>query len=163
MWGGKQLPRWSFILWLAVQQQLATKDRLRGWGMSLNDGYCLCGNREETHKHLFFECPYSLTIWQSLNFKGKGLRSISVRCSLAAAVNSLWKKSNYRTFPAKQIDQSLLAIRTTNAVRDFLRSRRRMKPSQTNKLLCEQWGLSENLWTRVTSLFWFFSLVLFLM
>ncbi|KAI8572964.1 hypothetical protein RHMOL_Rhmol01G0242100 [Rhododendron molle] len=42
VWGGNTVPRWSFILWLAVLQILGTKDRLRSWGLQL-DGICSLG------------------------------------------------------------------------------------------------------------------------
>ncbi|XP_013617871.1 PREDICTED: uncharacterized protein LOC106324453 [Brassica oleracea var. oleracea] len=58
------VPRFSFILWLAVKNRLSTGDRMRVWG--IQQGCVLCGERDETRDHLFFACPYSFTVWDKL-------------------------------------------------------------------------------------------------
>ncbi|XP_059288930.1 uncharacterized protein LOC132042397, partial [Lycium ferocissimum] len=61
------IPRHQFILWLAVQQRLATVDRLSKWGISVPKDCVLCNTgAEENFTHLFFDCPYSNYMWQSL-------------------------------------------------------------------------------------------------
>lgn len=48
------VPRWSFVLWLAVLRSLSTKDRLKAWGMQIDGVCCLCNFEEETQEHFFF-------------------------------------------------------------------------------------------------------------
>lgn len=48
-------PRTCFILWLACQDKLATKDRFFRFGMINNIACCFCTN-DESINHLFFEC-----------------------------------------------------------------------------------------------------------
>lgn len=63
VWFNKHVPRWAFILWLAMQDKLNTLDRLLVWGV-VNEANCvLCsiGNIED-HNHLFFDCSYSTAV-----------------------------------------------------------------------------------------------------
>ncbi|KAL2226343.1 UNVERIFIED_CONTAM: hypothetical protein Sindi_1993000 [Sesamum indicum] len=69
-----------FILWLAIQEKLATTDKQ--W-LSHLGGCVLCNEDNlETHTHLFFHCPYSRSwstavrrtirfLWASRKWKGK--------------------------------------------------------------------------------------------
>lgn len=75
-WGTNHVPRWSFIFWLAAQFRLNTRDRLRSWGMLVDDSCCLCSSGIESHHHLFFECPFSLTVWKALMLKKPGPKDV---------------------------------------------------------------------------------------
>lgn len=48
-------PRAKFCLWLACQEKLATKERLKGFGILNEDECCFC-SAHETQNHLLFEC-----------------------------------------------------------------------------------------------------------
>ncbi|XP_021860920.1 uncharacterized protein [Spinacia oleracea] len=59
-------PKSTFIMWLAVQNRLATKDRLIRWQLNI-DGTCgLCQLESESLEHLFFSCSYSKEIWRQV-------------------------------------------------------------------------------------------------
>ncbi|XP_021836297.2 uncharacterized protein [Spinacia oleracea] len=59
-------PKSTFIMWLAVQNRLATKDKLIRWQLSI-DGTCgLCQLESESLEHLFFSCSYSQEIWKQV-------------------------------------------------------------------------------------------------
>lgn len=64
VWFSQGIPRYAFIVWLAVQNKLSTGDRKRKWG--IQQGCVLCGERDGTRDHLFFTCPYSYTVWDGL-------------------------------------------------------------------------------------------------
>ena len=64
VWFTQGVPRFSFIVWLAVKNRLSTGDRMRAWG--IQQGCVLCGERDETRDHIFFACPYSFTVWDKL-------------------------------------------------------------------------------------------------
>ena len=52
-------PSTRFITWLAIQNKLATKDRVRKW-MENVDEYCVMRNRAiESTQHLLFDCKYA--------------------------------------------------------------------------------------------------------
>ena len=64
VWFTQGVPRFSFIVWLAVKNRLSTGDRMRVWG--IQQGCVLCGESDETRDHLFFACLYSFTVWDKL-------------------------------------------------------------------------------------------------
>lgn len=65
VWFKLTVPRFSFITWLAMKGRLPTKDRLRGWVLTIPAVCVLCSNGIETHDHLFFASSYSKTIWHT--------------------------------------------------------------------------------------------------
>ncbi|KAB5548042.1 hypothetical protein DKX38_011448 [Salix brachista] len=70
LWHPLHVPRLSFILWLASQGRLSTKDRVHT--VNMEDGSCkLCNQATETHEHLFFQCLFSAQVWQTVNNKAK--------------------------------------------------------------------------------------------
>ncbi|KAL0313726.1 UNVERIFIED_CONTAM: hypothetical protein Scaly_2906800 [Sesamum calycinum] len=55
--GPCKIPRYSFVLWLAILGKLSTMDK--PWLSHLGGVCVLCGREVETHEHLFFRCSYS--------------------------------------------------------------------------------------------------------
>ncbi|KAG5396870.1 hypothetical protein IGI04_018684 [Brassica rapa subsp. trilocularis] len=113
IWFSQGIPRYAFIVWLAVQNKLATGDRLRKWG--IQQGCVLCGERDETRDHLFFVCLYSYTVWDRLASRLVGRRinpdwqdmlrfiqtgatnrtdQILIRLVFQAVVFSVWRERN---------------------------------------------------------------------
>lgn len=66
VWFKYATPKYSFLLWLANQNHLRTRDRMTCWGQGQRIDCVLCNNTEETRDHLFFECSYSSEIWSNL-------------------------------------------------------------------------------------------------
>ncbi|XP_062104126.1 uncharacterized protein LOC133815286 [Humulus lupulus] len=59
VWGRLNTPKHSFVLWLAIQDRLKTKERLYRFNV-LPDARCqFCTVEDETIAHLFFECPFT--------------------------------------------------------------------------------------------------------
>ncbi|XP_058733794.1 uncharacterized protein LOC131605460 [Vicia villosa] len=58
-------PRALFFLWLTCHQKLATKSRLKKFGMAIDTKCCFC-QEEETKEHLFFCCEPMIAIWQDI-------------------------------------------------------------------------------------------------
>lgn len=112
------VPRWAFILWVAILGRLATRDRLRTWGVTLDSGCVLCAGGLESHNHLFFACSFALQVWtevksqcgyaqifSSLSFeltwggsrcKGASLKQSMYKLCLAASVYHIWRERNGR-------------------------------------------------------------------
>lgn len=106
-------PKWIFILYLALQNRLYTKDRLRKWGMQVTP---LCDQEMDEHQHLFFACIYSagiwrkLLAWQRINWQifgwkeevdwavqhanGKDPKAEVYRLIMAGAIYHLWMERN---------------------------------------------------------------------
>ncbi|KAK9713574.1 hypothetical protein RND81_06G036400 [Saponaria officinalis] len=60
------IPKYRFILWLAIQGCLLTQDRLVRMRIICNNCCFLCGADVKSHEHLFFECGYSRQCLQAL-------------------------------------------------------------------------------------------------
>ncbi|XP_020266060.1 uncharacterized protein LOC109841507 [Asparagus officinalis] len=125
VWGGFHYPKHSFILWLAIQSRLLTKERLcRMRILDANQNQCvLCSNHIETVCHLFFDCYYSAAVWNSVmdwlnfswrscswgeiihwyscNLKRKGLTESLKKMALSSSVYHLWQERNLRIFQFK--------------------------------------------------------------
>ena len=65
-WGPDVVPKYSFILWLALQQKMAIKSKLVHWGTVDDDTCVLCNSCSETLDHIFFQCACSIVVWKSL-------------------------------------------------------------------------------------------------
>ena len=62
IWAKFVVPKHAFISWLAVLNRLSTKDRIKAWGMEVDDKCVMCRNAEETRDHVFFGCEFSRKI-----------------------------------------------------------------------------------------------------
>lgn len=57
VWGKGSIPKFAFILWLAIKRKLMTSDRLSKWGIQNVSPMCvLRGTEPEFVDHLFFRC-----------------------------------------------------------------------------------------------------------
>ena len=89
------VPKHIFVMWLMMQGRLRTKDNLGKIGGIDNSLCFLCGNKDESAHHLFFECEYSYRCLQGvmnwMEWKARGVsiedltswvkKLMSVRCS----------------------------------------------------------------------------------
>ncbi|GJT10477.1 hypothetical protein Tco_0857519 [Tanacetum coccineum] len=125
VWFSQQIPRHAILLWMVIKRKLKTQDSLRQWDVStstnLNLLQCpLCETQPDSHDHLFFECRFSMQVWDSVKcLTGipnlpNGLNSIvnyliplakmrSARCVvtkliLAASCYFIWQERNERLF-----------------------------------------------------------------
>ncbi|XP_074300521.1 uncharacterized protein LOC141631797 [Silene latifolia] len=66
IWNRLNLPKYTFIGWLMIQERLFTKDRMLRFGV-LTDGLCeICWTQMEDHHHLFYLCDFSSRCWNLL-------------------------------------------------------------------------------------------------
>ncbi|XP_062089424.1 uncharacterized protein LOC133795956 [Humulus lupulus] len=116
VWSEENIPKHSFIIWLAYINRLRTRRRLYQFGV-IEDSSCLiCGQGEEDINHIFFCCYYSRNcLTQILNWLGwhinashlnglirwltnaKGIsqtRKGVFSMALAALVYQIWKVRN---------------------------------------------------------------------
>uniref|UniRef100_A0A803Q2Q6 Reverse transcriptase domain-containing protein n=1 Tax=Cannabis sativa TaxID=3483 RepID=A0A803Q2Q6_CANSA len=59
VWNRFNIPKHSFIAWLAMLGKLKTKERLMRFGVIEEDICLLCNDSSETIEHIFFCCQYS--------------------------------------------------------------------------------------------------------
>ncbi|XP_058768187.1 uncharacterized protein LOC131641910 [Vicia villosa] len=108
-------PRAIFTLWQACHKKLATRDRLRRFGLLAHSECSFCPY-EETHEHLFFECEETKKIWKAVllwiqidhepcswrdemhwlvnKTKGKGKLAALIRLAIAETVYNVWRHRN---------------------------------------------------------------------
>ncbi|XP_074277357.1 uncharacterized protein LOC141600994 [Silene latifolia] len=118
------VPAHQIVAALAIQNCLATVDKLQAKGLYLINRCTLCKEAAEDHQHLFFQCKYSKDVWQrillwmGINRSGhpywKELHWIRTRkhskawrkhwflCGLAATVYMLWAERNARIFRGQE-------------------------------------------------------------
>ncbi|GJZ84463.1 RNA-directed DNA polymerase, eukaryota, reverse transcriptase zinc-binding domain protein [Tanacetum coccineum] len=66
VWFTQNIPKHSFILWLAIQNKLSTQDKIKSWG-SFDMMMCsLCNQDMDSHQHLFFQCKYAEDFWSKI-------------------------------------------------------------------------------------------------
>ncbi|XP_062085744.1 uncharacterized protein LOC133791851 [Humulus lupulus] len=116
VWCRLLAPKHSFILWLAVNHKLLTRDWLQSCHIHLFSISCpVCGQEDENHTHLFFDCVFSRKIllavqgwlrglswsvqfrnWiQWLSLPRAGWLSMILHATCAAAVYHIWLNRNH--------------------------------------------------------------------
>ena len=66
VWFKHATPKFSFVLWMAMNKRLSTGEEMSNWGGSVDTTCVFCRDPMETLAHLFFDCPYSSQIWEGL-------------------------------------------------------------------------------------------------
>ncbi|XP_074306171.1 uncharacterized protein LOC141641408 [Silene latifolia] len=127
------LPKHKISLIQAAQQVLSTVDKISARGYHLVNRCCLCEGALESHRHLFFRCPFSQAVrrlmlhwlgltgsWSALALKNWLYRllpqhgMLSWRCALvfsclAGLVFTLWEERNNLIFLGRAKKPELLA------------------------------------------------------
>lgn len=130
VWFPQATPKYSFMLWIAMRNRMQTGDKMQAWNTSINTECVLCHEVQETGQHLFFSCPYSFIVWESLV---KGLlrerftavwndivalisdssypptEMFLIRYSLQVAVHGIWRERNARRHGEKPKDARVLS------------------------------------------------------
>ncbi|XP_070026638.1 uncharacterized protein [Nicotiana sylvestris] len=128
VWSGVMLPRHIFVLWLANQQKLQTKERLLQMHIPITEdvGCCMCALEVlESQQHLFGECCWvktmrgALTRWSDINIPDMALpetlkwirrhwkqfRKEVASTMIGAIVYHTWQARNWKIF--RQINLSM--------------------------------------------------------
>ena len=116
IWNHHNVPKHSFVGWLAMRNKLQTKSKLAGLGICGMNSCLLCENAVEDHNHLFFQCEYNkqclakvknwlgiramtcnlpqLISWIQRRYKGGKFRRKVVVAGILATVYKIWKERN---------------------------------------------------------------------
>ena len=93
VWKTWEPPKCSFFVWLAVQNNLWTSDRLAIRGWSHQPSFQLCRCHPETTRHILFECRYSRRIWTDAASRlhcPYSCKDLGQSCQLFTASGRLW-------------------------------------------------------------------------
>ncbi|KAL0291493.1 UNVERIFIED_CONTAM: hypothetical protein Sangu_3263200 [Sesamum angustifolium] len=140
--GPCKIPKYSFVLWLAIIEKLSTMDK--PWLSHLGGVCVLCGRAVETHEHLFFRCSYSRRCirvlksivrfswpnrawgeditWASKRYMGRHIVQAAYRALLAAIVYHIWQERNQRVFKHITRTSSTIARNAIDAIRQKILS-----------------------------------------
>ena len=66
VWFQRNIPKHSFITWVAARDRMPTRDKLRRWGIQVSSVCPLCDSADESREHLFFTCMFSLDFWNGV-------------------------------------------------------------------------------------------------
>lgn len=66
VWFPQSTPKFSFLLWVAIQNRLQTWDWMHKWNNAVDQTCVSCNEDDETRQHLFFSCRYTKQIWKAL-------------------------------------------------------------------------------------------------
>ncbi|XP_058740873.1 uncharacterized protein LOC131613201 [Vicia villosa] len=135
MFGNFARPRSVFIFWLACNGRLATKERMKRFGL-IQDDRCVFCSQQETIGHLFFCCIRFRNIWERVlnwinithspidwdrelvwtirNCKGRSWRATLLKSAITEIVYALWKVRNEIVFGLRNhigdIDKEIIDI-----------------------------------------------------
>ncbi|XP_071697421.1 uncharacterized protein [Rutidosis leptorrhynchoides] len=146
IWFSQNIPRHSFICWVAINCKLSTQDRLERWDVPCGSVCCLCDKVKESHDHLLIGCSYAKSVWRWFRGKAgldgiidriehghsqwndvinamagtvcnKGVWSIIIRLVFVAVIYFLWQERNARTFRNDVSSHEVIAKRIYEVVR----------------------------------------------
>ncbi|XP_071729128.1 uncharacterized protein [Rutidosis leptorrhynchoides] len=139
VWFPQANPKHAFIMWLAIQNRLATQDRMQVWYPNKVFKCALCDGVNDSVEHLLFQCVYAAKVWNKLKKmllcrgipnkfqdvveclmvypSSKQVWSVVNRLMVAAASYFLWQERNWRLF--KQRKRSAEELYTT--VMDYMK------------------------------------------
>ncbi|XP_018480158.1 uncharacterized protein LOC108851250 [Raphanus sativus] len=144
IWFKENIPRNTFMAWLALLRRLPIKDRLRRWGLNVPAECVLCSSALETHHHLFFECSFSAAIWQGFASQIRGNPPADLHAAAAwilspsrlvsrdqvillklifqSTIYLIWKERNSRIFTSVSTSSSAVSLALDRLLRDRLLS-----------------------------------------
>ncbi|XP_060965343.1 uncharacterized protein LOC133034303 [Cannabis sativa] len=129
VWGMLNTPKHSFLLWLAIQQELKIKDRLLKMGIIKEQTCLLCSTQNESTAYLFFECTVSqhcledIKAWLHWNTSSNTMsnlirwigrakissyRKLVLAAAIASLVYHLWRMRNSFLWEKEQQDTTKL-------------------------------------------------------
>lgn len=161
VWFSGHIPKCSFITWLAIQNRLSTMDRLMLFGLTRSPQCSLCQG-SESHDHLFFNCPFSQQVWNTIlskihvswhsrtwaewisffsNIKGKSFQTIITKLIFTVTVYQVWIERNMRKFQGKSCTLEVVAHKIYSMVRSRLLSFNTLPPSRAD-WVAHEWNLN---------------------
>ncbi|XP_071694736.1 uncharacterized protein [Rutidosis leptorrhynchoides] len=166
IWFPQGIPCYSFSMWLLVKEKLKTRDKLKAWDIgtsqTLNASCALCNVQQDSHDHLFCECPFSIRVWslvdqfitvQIASYKWREIlsllngvanrrmaRVVVTKLLLSAFVYFIWLEINARMFKSERINPDQVFNIIFSNVRLKLMSMK-FKDSQQVRELKQRWNI----------------------
>ncbi|XP_028092536.1 uncharacterized protein LOC114292711 [Camellia sinensis] len=163
LWGPYNIPKVSFVVWMAILGRLNTGDRLQNFGVTLSVNCVFCQHLCEDHNHLFFECPFSERVWSYIkghinvswpsipwddlvqliaqSVKGKSLGAIITKLAFTCTVYQLWIARNNRVFNKEMVPEEVVIKGIVDMVRFRVMHITNLKSHQTDSWFLQSWRL----------------------
>ncbi|KAK3189461.1 hypothetical protein Dsin_029022 [Dipteronia sinensis] len=144
VWFAQNIPRMSFILWVAIRGMLSTRDCIHKYDLLVVTTCVLCNTHPESHAHLFFQCLFSRAIWTqimnicgspwnglcwnafidwaSTHWRGNSPTIVANKLCLGVAVYHIWRERNCRVFEGTQKTSLVVARSIIDTIRCWLSS-----------------------------------------
>ena len=158
------VPRHAFLLWVAIQRELSTQDRLRRFGIHGPNRRSLCLRNNEDHNHLFFECSFTKALWwnvcdrcniprmtksldewirlATVSWHGKSFVNFSRKLGFAATVYCIWQERNARIFADVSKASNLVFDQIECIIRDKLVLMRNVQQTDENIRIQRLWRVN---------------------
>lgn len=116
VWNRYSIPKHRLIMWLAIQNRLKTRQRLKMMNVCEDHQCLLCQQQQETVTHLLFECKFNelcisqvlqwlgvtwrtrsldqLCRWSMNRYTGNRTRKMVLLSAIAATVYTIWRNRN---------------------------------------------------------------------
>ena len=165
IWFHGNIPRASFIVWLAFKSKLSTRDKYHS--PQVGDSCVLCCSAQESHRHLLFECPMSAQIWQNIlrkakvhvphlswdilidwlasNWVGASLSLSLSKLCLTATVYYVWQERNTRIHENRSRNVDCITHTILETICMSLFSYKMVEENDLNKKLQEDWALPDSI------------------
>ncbi|XP_048596489.1 uncharacterized protein LOC125578189 [Brassica napus] len=125
VWFTEATPRFSFLVWLAIHDRLATGDRILRWNPQAVSTCWLCNTEVETRDHLFFEYSFSKEVWIGT------IKQLDV-------AYALWHERDVRRVGEASQPATCLIARLDKLIRNRISSLRRRVGGKYEKMM-EDW------------------------
>ncbi|KAL7161753.1 hypothetical protein ACSBR2_042265 [Camellia fascicularis] len=162
LWGPLVIPRVSFVVWIALHGKLNTGDRLKSFGLTDDFNCPFCQYHTENHSHLFFNCMFSLKVWNAIKVKcnvnwpdivplavkeskNKSLKSVIARLSLLCTIYHIWIERNNRIFNKEMKPEEIVTKSIVQMVRGRLMLVQNLPGSAGDAWFLQQWNLTESI------------------
>lgn len=155
VWTSRGIPKHNFLTWLVNLNRCPTKDRMLNWGLQTDGSCVLCNSALESRDHIFFECNYSFSIWNTLARK---VRSSAIRhwnqainhmqslsspkhvrlltlLAWQAAIYAIWMEINSRIHRKEYRNQDSLIATTASLIKNRISSTRDTSPALSSKMM----------------------------
>ena len=166
IWFPQAISRHAFIVWLSIQDRLATQDKLFKWGLT-NSVSCVFSRASvEDRNHLFFGCQFTAGIWLRIlklcgisrmprnwenDFlwviatKGKSFCSITKTIAWGATLYHLWSHRNSSIHENIFSPADAIFHLICNDVRLRISRIHKVVDNPVNRSMCERWSFPFNI------------------
>lgn len=167
IWFKGYIPRCAFIAWLVCRERLATKAKLKTWTVIESDNCGLYGVGNETMEHLFFTCPVSYDVrnsimalcamyrgahpqsieleWWSTCVQGNSFAVFVKKLAPSSTIYQLWKARNDNSFRNARRSTEQIVQEVIKDVCAAMGRKRHIRNSRENWKLGVMWGFDQTI------------------